>query len=131
MPPRSNSSHVPRGCYPMRHVLALLSLLSACGPGPQDRFPTEIGFPARSGELVVADLNGDGRLDLAAASLADAFVFFGRAGDEGFSPAARVALAPITLRATLSGVDLDGDGAAELVATGAANGDGTHRSEVF
>jgi hypothetical protein len=102
---------------------------SSCRPEPTPFLPSELEYPAIAGELVVADLNGDGFPEIAASSGTTAFVFFGDAS-KTFSRA-EAPLAPITLRATLSAADIDGDGSLELLATGTVVQDQSHFSQVF
>jgi hypothetical protein len=91
--------------------------------------PAELVYPNFAGELVVADLNNDGLDEIAAASGTNAFVFFG-SSEKTFSLVSS-SLNPITLRATLSAADLDGDGISELITTGTVLQDQSHFSQVF
>jgi hypothetical protein len=101
---------------------------SSCRPD-LPLLPAELLYPANAGELVVADLDNDGFPEIAASSGTTAFVFFG-ASSKSFSEAS-APLAPITLRATLSAADLDGDGTQELLSTGTVIEDQSHFSQVF
>jgi uncharacterized protein (TIGR03437 family) len=89
------------------------------------------GLPTEGGLLVVADFNGDGRLDLALSAVAGVSVLLGN-GDGTFQAAVNVA----PLSGPLAVGDFNGDGRADIVIAGSTvsvllgNGDGTFQPAI-
>jgi len=89
------------------------------------------GLPTEGGLLVVADFNGDGRLDLASSAVAGVSVLLGN-GDGTFQAAVNVA----PLSGPLAVGDFNGDGRVDIVIAGSTvsvllgNGDGTFQPAI-
>ena len=100
-------------------------------------FRTSVSYTAgqAAGYMATADLNGDGKLDLAVTSYTGTFILLGN-GDGTFQPASN---ACATTGSGIVLADINGDGKADLVmANGLGgvnicinNGDGTYRSGTY
>src|SRR5450631_603549 len=113
-------------------ILLFISALAIAQVVPPANFAPPVFYPSnglQSDAIVVADLNGDGKLDLVVGSSDSVCVLLGK-GDGTFQPA--VAYPSGAMANSLGVADMNGDGHLDIVAGNAnnlsvllGNGDGT------